>query len=337
MKQHPETRRGAFTLVELLVVIAIIALLLGALLPAFAVVKKNARIAQTQAMFSALTSGIESYRAEQSLGSSLPPSATDSPASKLQTIASPFALAAAEEMEISGAQLLAMAMMGADGLGTPGFKAAVTPTDGWWNDTYKGDDPECKKEGLYCIKTDGKEGTPRYGPYVDEKMRERATTVKALGDKGRILNPDESKSDVPFFTDAWDTPILYYKASAGSNLIVGKDDVKGIYRQEDNGLITGTVNGKGTWKGLDFGGGAIGEGTNPNAYHLIADATVPVQPEVNQFLELTKDTFARYIVDPKIKARITPVQRDSYLFISGGPDGRYGTADDITNWTRETN
>lgn len=333
--------RTAFTLIELLVVIAIIALLLAALLPAIGAVKNRANIARTQSIFTGLNTGIESYRAEQSLGAGLPPSASDSPSTNPQRIASPFA-ETVTEMEITGAQLLVMAMMGADGLGTPGFKATATPSDGWWNDTFKGPVGECRQSGLYCIKTDGREGTPRYGPYVDEKLRERAKSVKELGEKGRILNPNNAglsaRVDLPFFTDAWDLPILYYKASAGNNLIVARGAQRGIYRQEDNGLITGS-NGLTTYTGLDFGGGAVGVPPLAEAYHYIADATAP-PPEltdVTQFLEQTQNTFARYIADPRVRARITPVQRDSYLLISAGPDAQYGTADDLTNWTRETN
>jgi hypothetical protein len=118
-------------------------------------------------------------------------------------------------------------------------------------------------------------------------------------------------------------------------MIAKVPDSPGIYRQEDNGLITGSRNGKGTWKGLDFGAGK--ETTD---YHVIAnaespDATVPVKDILEN--PEWENTFAKFILDRKSKARPTPVQKDSYLLISAGPDSRYGTADDITNWTRETN
>jgi hypothetical protein len=173
-------------------------------------------------------------------------------------------------------------------------------------------------------------------------MRSRAKSLKDLADKGGLLNPDEAGqavrdgSSLSLFVDSWDHPILYYKSSPASNRMVAKvPDAPGIYRQEDNGLITGTRKGKGTWKGLDFGAGK-----EMDDYHFIAnaespDATLPV----NDILEKTEwnNTFAKFIIDPKAKTRPTPVQKDSYLLISAGPDSRYGTADDITNWTRETN
>lgn len=330
-----------FTLVEMLVVIAIIALLLAALLPAFSSVKKSAKIAQTKSYFTALDTGLSSYRAEQPLGGSLPPSATDAPASNPQQMAIPSADTSSSPMDVSGAHLLAMAMIGADGLGTPGFKAVVTPEDGWWNDTFNGRG-DCKTGGLYCVDTNGKEKYPRYGPYVDEKMRDRAKSLKDLADKGRLLNPDDAgfavrgSNPLFLFTDSWDLPILYYRATPASNRMIAKvPDAPGIYRQEDNGLITGTRNGKGTWKGLDFGAGK-----EKDDYHFIANAASPdVTVPVKDILENPEweSTFAKFILDPKSKARPTPVQKDSYLLISAGPDSRYGTADDITNWTRETN
>lgn len=42
--------------------------------------------------------------------------------------------------------------------------------------------------------------------------------------------------------------------------------------------------------------------------------------------------FYDYIRDPKIEARPWPYRSDSYLLISAGVDGLYGTSDDITNF-----
>jgi hypothetical protein len=42
--------------------------------------------------------------------------------------------------------------------------------------------------------------------------------------------------------------------------------------------------------------------------------------------------FYEYIRDPKITARPWPYRPDSYILISAGPDGEYGTGDDICNF-----
>ena len=42
--------------------------------------------------------------------------------------------------------------------------------------------------------------------------------------------------------------------------------------------------------------------------------------------------FYEYIRDPKVTARPRPYRSDSYILISAGPDGLYGTSDDVTNF-----
>ncbi len=42
--------------------------------------------------------------------------------------------------------------------------------------------------------------------------------------------------------------------------------------------------------------------------------------------------FYDYIRDPKIAARPWPYRPDSYILISAGADGLYGTGDDIRNF-----
>ncbi len=42
--------------------------------------------------------------------------------------------------------------------------------------------------------------------------------------------------------------------------------------------------------------------------------------------------YEEYIRDPKIEARVWPYRPDSYLLISAGADGLYGTPDDIRNF-----
>jgi prepilin-type N-terminal cleavage/methylation domain-containing protein len=53
----------------------------------------------------------------------------------------------------------------------------------------------------------------------------------------------------------------------------------------------------------------------------------PLSRSANQF-----QFFYDYIRDPKIDARAWPYRPDSYILISAGADGLYGTADDIRNF-----
>lgn len=335
-------RREAFTLVEMLVVVAIIALLLAALLPAFSAVRNQAKLAQTSAQFKALDTGINAFRAEAALGGALPPSSSDDPTpANRQKIADPKGTSPTPPVRVSGAHLLVQAMIGADGLGTAGFRDVSKPADGlWWNDTYNGGG-DCKLGGLYCVDTNGKEKFPRYGGagYVDEKMKEKARSIQDLVNEGKIVYPtsfEDIAVNERMFMDPWEHPILYYKANPTNLRMTGTYGNTGIYWQEDNGVITGSL-GRVVpdGDGVDFG-----QGKDGGHYHHIRVAKSPEPSETVADIQSLKDeykySFARFIIDGSVKARPTPVQKDSYLLISAGPDARYGTDDDVLNWTRKT-
>ncbi len=340
----------AFTLVEMLVVIAIIALLLAALLPAFSTVREKAKYAQANAQFRALDTGLQTFRAEAALGGALPPSAGDDtdPPTDRQKIANPQGEDANTKVRIAGAHLLVHAMIGADGLGTPGFRDINRDSKGLWSDdTHKKFDADPKKSGIYAIDDKGKEKFPRYGGggYVDEKMKEAAASFEDLFNRGKLLKLPAGADPAigeRVFLDPWDHPILYYRASPAGIKMVGKSGEPGIFWQEDNGVITGSDSQIQNDDGLDFGQGTEGTCNGGKCYHNIAVAKVPDPPVQNYNPQtILTDTqydhsFFRFILDTSVKARPTPVQKDSYLLVSAGPDARYGTADDVTNWTRKT-
>jgi len=335
-----------------MVVVAIIALLLAALLPAFSAVRGQAKLAQASAQFKALDTGINAFRAEAALGGSLPPSSSDDPTSgNRQKIANPQDPPGTPAIvRVAGAHLLVQAMIGADGLGTPGFRDVSSPANGKWSDdTHKKYDAAPGRSGIYAIDpATGKEKFPRYGGagYVDEKMKERVESLQKMADKGRLLNlPTSTDTAVNegMFMDPWDHPILYYKANPTSLRMTAKTDASppkpGIYWQEDNGIITGTDKGLFPDAGLDFG-----QGKEANYYHNIPIATGPepsIAQDANWMATFRADpqydhSFAKFILDGSVKTRPTPVQKDTYLLISAGPDSRYGTDDDVLNWTRKT-
>jgi prepilin-type N-terminal cleavage/methylation domain-containing protein len=337
--------RSAFTLVELLVVIAIIALLISVLLPAIGAVKDQARRTQAQSQFAALDTGLEAYRAEASLGGSLPASAGNDPDNPVpQMIADPGINAGGEPIYIAGAHLLVHAMLGADLLGTPGF--VDIDRDGVW-----ADDTNADEGGAYELDDDGQPVRTRYGGagYVSGEMKSRLRTLGELQDSGRIVSWDENVEntgtrDQFAFVDPWDQPILYYHANRAAQFMVtpGPNAEPGIYTQEDNAIITGSIGGGLDSPGVDFGAGSVTP-TDQRHYISRVPEQSPLLPAnivdgVNDVL--TDDatyahTFARFILDTSSRVRNEPVNRDTYLLISPGRDGIYGSDDDITNWTRE--
>jgi len=109
------------------------------------------------------------------------------------------------------------------------------------------------------------------------------------------------------------TPILYYRANTSSKYALDSLalDFQKPYNKEDNVALINL--GSLTQSGL-FG----------EAHKLVN--TVPNPGEVN---------FYDYITDPQLLAstnRQLPYNPDSYILISAGLDGLYGTEDDITNF-----
>jgi len=348
----PAARKRAFSLIELMVVVAIIGLLVAVLLPAFGKVRTQARVTQTTAQFQALATGISTFSAESDLGGGYPPSSSDNSTDR-QIIANPKRTAGGNnggaEVRIAGAHLLLQAMIGADGLGTPGFKdfgTGATKQDGsWWNDTHDEFKSGADPDGAYALDTTtAREAHVRYGGsgYVDDKMKQATKSLSQLEKEGKVLNladaPGDLAKDEIMFTDPWETPILYYRASSGSQRMLGKQNLAGIYWQEDNSIITGCEDGLyGNQQGLDFGPGKVKGADGTLRYHAIMRATNPeVTDKIKDLLTDNKfaDSFARFVLDAGTQARPTPVRLDSYLLISAGPDARYGTDDDVTNWTR---
>ena len=316
--------RHAFTLVELMVVIGIITLLISIAVPAIKKARDAAKFASTSATIRVLEVGLNSFRAEGQLGGEYPPSVRTTAVSPHDN----------SDVTVHGANLLVWAMAGADLLGTPGFRDLSGTTDpfgGWIDDTGTG--------GLYQLDANGRPGS-RFGPYVDiDKMK----FSDAVGsDAFRLPAGKTDPLEYLFFLDAFDQPILYYKANIGAiwSVDAGNDDngsnyqidassglysPTAVYNLLDNLEITGYSNDSGTLvtEGIDFGAGQHPISRLGN----YKDGSAPDFPDADDI-----GTFAYTMYNPNVTATCRPHNVDTFTLLSAGVDGLFGTADDVANF-----
>ncbi|HOW19454.1 MAG TPA: type II secretion system protein [Phycisphaerae bacterium] len=308
------TKQRAFTLIELMVVIGIIGLLLAILLPSLSAARTQAKISATKATLSVLDMGLEAFRADSSLGGAYPPSGALPARDPRQP--PPADLPA--NAPTQGAELLVWGLAGADRLGTPGF-----PDNPPWRLNCNGG-KDVAQPGLYSLQTnpnnmnDVRPFYPRKGPFID------INKVKILNRNDPVPVASEPPAPAMCVLDTFDRPILYYRATPGSPVMAADDYTytnAGIYNLPDNSQFTGDTSI--SKPGLNLGGGVL---------HPFAALGI-VGPNYSDVVAATnKGTFAYYIADSKITVKPTAQRPDSYLLISAGPDGKYGTADDVTNF-----
>ncbi len=334
-------------MIELMVVIGIIALLITIAVPAFTTVIKQSKRTSTAATINTLSIGIESYRTDSQIGGAYPPSygivnnGTDGVVSPHQNNSN-----AAKLPRVDGANLIAWALVGADLLGTPGFRNADGLPDpgvnygGWTTDMGTNPAAGNVPAGLYALDSAGKPLYQRAGQFADlSKMSlpKRDSTNKFIVDK----LDTKPQLDSICFLDTFHQPILYYKANAGKRDIADYEPVNpsnpnnvGIYNLNDNAYITGAYSGGSVvYTGLDFGAGPIPGATtfHPLAHLNAADSDPIAATALPALTPADKGSFAYTIWNPNVTAVPRPYHDDSYLLLSAGADGEFGTSDDVAN------
>jgi prepilin-type N-terminal cleavage/methylation domain-containing protein len=321
-----------FTLVELLTVLAIIALLIGLLVPALNTTRRYAKDVRQRAQFHSIEAAMETFHGDYG---DYPPS-TVSGTSPDYTV---------------GAQKLCEALVGCDLRGYDpwsDFDLATTETSTLVPPPYA---------LQIAASTQQEEQTSlerRKGPYLKVDENVGIFTLQALfgSEPGgsevywsnrphdrnfgavicdtykvknaQVLDPTDSTGTETITVKAG-TPILYYKANPAKKAfpndldseIQDADLPSYIYNYLDNAVL------------IDLG--VFTEPTIPNDdHHYDYDYTDPVTGYDG------KQIFYRDLTN--MKAAVPwPHNPDSYILISAGYDGIYGTDDDITNFGGEGN
>jgi prepilin-type N-terminal cleavage/methylation domain-containing protein len=296
--------KKGFTLPELLTAIAIIAILIGVLMPALSQVKRIAKETKQKAQIGSIEMGINMYRNDFG---AYPPS----DGNNLDWW----------NFSYGGAQTLAEAMFGQDLLG---FHVESTYINEGKDNTVI---TNADRHYVYPTMSPTDRNTSlnnRKGPYLDRTNIDVFDPCQIFGKNTYPSVVSDRYVICDVFTAAKrfingknykiGTPVLYFRANpsaVNTELIpsaVVDDLAKNVYHWRDN-------------------------------YYLMMLRSVaggkehPLCPRDSDSAKAQSgEVFYGFIGDPKIANLTRPVRPDSFLLISAGGDGLYGTKDDICNF-----
>jgi len=196
--------RSGFTVIELLTVVFIIGLLVSIMLPSLHTARTHTRVTRTKAVFHSINTGLEMFHEDSYVGGDYPPSTWDT-----ANNGDPAGLGGEPAQ---GAETLVWALLGADGLGTPGFDGNLGTGAG----------------ELYEVGATGPVHH-RSGPFfnVSDVSLENVTIFVGAG----------NERDAKVIVDSFGGAILYYKAEPR----MAEADPTRIYKKEHNlGFLVGS-------------------------------------------------------------------------------------------------
>lgn len=288
---------------ELLTVIGIMAMLVALLIPAVTAVRATAKRVSQKAQFASIEMSLTAFKTDYG---DYPPSNWWDPAPAL-----------AGPRDYCGTQKLAEALVGWDLMGfqpKSDFRATgrndagifvYNPNDAVLMAQRKGPYLEPASAGVFRL-ADISPDKP--GLFIDTV--ELAPDTFVLCDVFSVKRITFRKPGIfETTTQNAGTPILYYRANTSSKSLIPSGSPANyqdqIYNPRDNFPLINL--------------GRLADWNKSSAArrkHILEDFNF----------------FYEYIRDPKITARPWPYRPDSYILISAGPDGEYGTGDDICNF-----
>jgi len=335
-------KKFGFTIVELLTVMAIIALLLTILTPALRAVRRIAKDTAQRAQFHSIDVGLETYSGEME---QYPPSLIEPwDTTNNEPENAPYT---------TGAHHLAEALLGRDMLGFDPWSTwdserddggGTTPNPNW-KDVYATKD--APKSSGFTPPNDQvtKSLDRRKGPYLSTDTVESYQIQQLYDNVGDIYpgnldrtgTPSTTYSPSPVLTDSYrvkaislpggkqvkaGSPILYYRANITSREfrtydlptdttgpISDTDAPKFIYNSFDNEKLIelGTIMDQGKFHHFD-------------------------QTHYAEGALKGREIFYEAIRNPTITTQVRPYNQTSYILMSAGYDGIFGTPDDIYNF-----
>jgi prepilin-type N-terminal cleavage/methylation domain-containing protein len=308
-------RHRAFTLVELLTVISIITLLIAILLPSLRRARQQARRAKDQKLLRVLESGLETYHHDFGRY----PDSAEGPDGLLL----PGDAAPARKMP--GAYWMARALGGFDSLGVDtkavmlewAAGAALTPQD---------------------FHLPGGRYAERRGAYIDTRSLGNSAGFDGNTGGSRLMVQDEEGAAVLYYAANSRKQDPFSICGIGTKP-VGSDpeDFPGIYNQSDNAVLTGgytaqkfsghTASDPVAAAGVDFARTGFKHGLgyfpkDPTNLH----EKPPADYKGKNFID---DLHSEVL--HQTSGVVRPANPDTFILISAGSDGLYGTEDDVTN------
>ncbi len=330
---HTSRRRRAFTIVELLTIMSIIVILISILVPALTKVKRFATKVNQKAQFHSIDVALELFSNEFD---GLPPSgARDGDSDE-------------DGRDYCGAMKLAEALMGQDLLGfNPDSQFKYVDEDGREPDSgdyiypeYDQPNPSAYQENVDSRLAGGpllpidQANARRMGHYYGNNINmagEDVTHLFVLADEYSRFRAQSAIMNDPIAGKKIGMPVLYYRADAtGKNHYTTPDArIQGL---TNTGELPTRSDKKGNfydyWDNQELI--ALGIPGNTGFKH-------PMDAESGKTLDDEDTDVGENFYDRIFNRNMTTAYRsyrhDSYLLVSAGFDGEYGSADDVYNFS----